>query len=226
MKIGILQAGHSPEGLIAEFGEYGEMFPRLLDGFGFTFQVYSVVDGIFPDSVEAADGWLVTGSRYGVYDDLDWIPKLEDFLRSAYDAAVPIVGICFGHQLLAQALGGKVEKFRGGWSVGAIEYRMEGKSLTLNAWHQDQVVSLPAAAVVLGSSDFCPNAMLAYGDKALSFQPHPEFDSGFVSGLINGRGRGVVPAPLLDTAAARLDRPLSNHAVATRIAEFFMQSRD
>lgn len=226
MKIGILQAGHSPEGLIAEFGEYGEMFPRLLDGHGFTFQIYSVVDGIFPESVRDADGWLITGSRYGAYENHDWIPPLEDFLRAAYKTAVPIVGICFGHQILAQALGGKVEKYAGGWSVGATGYKMEGKNLTLNAWHQDQVVKLPKDATVLGSSPFCKYAMLAYGDRALTLQPHPEFSSGFISGLINGRGRGVVPDDLLDAAAQRLKTPISNDAAAARIAAFFKQPRN
>ena len=225
MKIGILQTGHSPEGQIADFGDYGQMFVQLLDGHGFTFEVFSVVDGQFPDSIQDADGWLITGSRYGAYENHDWIPPLEDFLRAAFSAKIPIVGICFGHQILAQALGGKVEKFAGGWSVGPTDYRLDGQDLTLNAWHQDQVVKRPKGAVVLASSAMCENAILAYDDTALTIQPHPEFGPGFVDGLIKTRGRGVVPDTLLAAAADRLDHPISTAQISTQMAEFFKQPR-
>jgi len=225
MKIGILQAGHSPEGLIADFGDYGEVFPRLLDGHGFSFDVYSVVDGIFPDSIYDADGWLITGSRHGAYEYLGWIPPLEVLLRAAYEYRIPLVGICFGHQVLAQALGGKVEKFNGGWTVGPTLYHIEGEDLELYAWHQDQVVSLPKGARVIGTAKNCENAALAYNDQALTFQPHPEFSRGFVEGLIDTRGRGVVPDALLNAAKARLGAEINADRVALKIAEFFKQPR-
>ncbi|MFQ5438169.1 MAG: type 1 glutamine amidotransferase, partial [Paracoccaceae bacterium] len=194
MKIGILLSGHIPEEMADAFGDYGAIFARLLGGNGFTFETFAVVDGVFPQDIASADGWLITGSRHATYEDHPWIPALEDFLRAAYGADVPIVGICFGHQILAQALGGKVEKFNGGWSVGATDYRLNGsdRSLTLNAWHQDQVVGLPADANVLASSSGCKNAFLVYGQRAFSIQPHPEFSPEFLEGLIDGRGRGVV----------------------------------
>lgn len=226
MKIGILQTGHSPEGLVADFGDYGDMFEALLGGRDFEFQVYSVVDGTFPDSIHDAEGWLITGSRHGAYEDLPWIPPLEEFLRAAYDANVPIVGICFGHQILAQALGGKVEKYKDGWSVGPTDYHLkDGKNVTLSAWHQDQVTVKPAEAEVLASTPFCEYAMLAYGKKALTIQPHPEHTPEFVAGLINKRGRGVVDDTLLDAALDRLDRPVDNSWMAERMAEFFKQPR-
>lgn len=225
MKIGILKTGHPGGPLKDKFGDYGGMFMTLLDGFGFDFQAWSVEDGIFPDSVHDADGWLITGSRHGAYEDHHWIKPLEEFLRDAFSQSVPIVGICFGHQILAQALGGKVEKFEGGWSVGATDYQLDGETVTLNAWHQDQVVKRPEGATVIGSSDFCENAMLAYGDKALTIQPHPEYQSDFIEMLIDYRGRGVVPDAMLKTAENRLMQPNSNHAMAARIAEFFKQPR-
>lgn len=209
MKIGILQAGHLPEDMSAEFGSYGNMFAEFLAPGGFSFEVYVVVDGQFPPSVTAADGWLITGSKHGAYDDLAWIAPLEKFIQGAYGAKIPLIGICFGHQIVAQALGGKVEKFAGGWSVGATEYvnGETGDRLMLNAWHQDQVVTRPKQARVLAATEFCKNAILAYGDQALTIQPHPEFTSAFVNGLITGRGIGVVPDKLLRQAESRLDLP-------------------
>jgi len=226
MKIGILQTGHSPEGLVADYGDYGDMFVQLLDGRDFEFQIYSVVDNVFPSDVHQADGWLITGSKHGAYEDHPWIPPLEAFLRAAYAANVPIVGICFGHQILAQALGGKVEKFSGGWSVGPTDYRTtDGQDFTLNAWHQDQVVKRPADAKVLASSPFCENAMLAYGNKALTIQPHPEHAPEFVLELIDKRGRGVVDDALLDAAKAKSDAPVASTWMADKMAEFFKQPR-
>ena len=122
MKIGILQTGLAPAELAAQSGEYPEMFADLLKGHGFDFASWAVVNGDFPSGPEAADGWLITGSRHGAYDDLPWIAPLEELIRGIVAQERPLVGICFGHQIMAQALGGKVEKFKGGWSVGPTQY--------------------------------------------------------------------------------------------------------
>lgn len=219
MKIGILQAGHSPDEVRDSVGDYGEMFTRLLDGHGFTFEIFSVVDGEFPAGLDAADGWLITGSKHGAYEDHDWIPPLEDLIRKIKAAGQPLVGVCFGHQIIAQALGGKVEKFSGGWSVGRTEYDFGDETLALNAWHQDQVTELPEGAEVIASTDFCANAALVYGDQILTIQPHPEFTSDLVSGLIIHRGRGNVPDELLDHATENLSAPNDNRKFADRMAE-------
>ena len=100
-------------------GDYDALFRDLLAGHGFDFVTFAVLDGEFPASVEDADAWLITGSRHGVYEDHDWIPPLEALIRKIDARRLPLVGVCFGHQIIAQALGGKVEKFKGGWSVGA-----------------------------------------------------------------------------------------------------------
>jgi GMP synthase-like glutamine amidotransferase len=225
MQIGILQTGHAPDALIDSAGDYPDMFARLLAGQGLTFRTYAVVDGVFPDSVHDADGWLITGSRHGAYEDHPWIPPLEEFIREAYAARVPLVGICFGHQIIAQAMGGRVEKYPGGWSVGPTRYDFGDEAMVLNAWHQDQVVEKPASAQVIASNDFCANAALLYDDRALTVQAHPEFRRDFLHGLIEKRGRGLVPGPLLDDALARLDMPLQDRTIATRIAEFFKHPR-
>jgi len=194
MLIGILQTGQAPDALAAQSGDYPDMFQRLLAEQGLSFRTYRVLDLEFPASVSECDGWLITGSRFGAYEDHAFIPPLEDFIRQAFAQAVPMVGICFGHQIIAQALGGKVEKFAGGWSVGPTEYDFDGQALRLNAWHQDQVVERPAMAQVAGRSAFCENAALVYDDRIFTVQAHPEFRSEFVDGLMKTRGKGVVPA--------------------------------
>ena len=221
MKIGILQTGHSPEEMLEAHGNYSDRFQALLDGHGFEFETFSVVDGDFPEGIQDADGWLITGSKHGAYEDHDWIPPLEELIRDIRDSDKPMVGVCFGHQIIAQALGGKVVKFEGGWSVGRTEYTVDGKPVALNAWHQDQVVELPEGAQVVGSSDFCANAMLTYGDSIWTLQPHPEFGSDFINGLIQNRGKGVVPDAQLAQASTDLDRPNDNTQIATQMANFF-----
>jgi GMP synthase (glutamine-hydrolysing) len=222
MKIGILQAGRTPDNLTGQHGDYNQFFERFLGGRGFDFETFAVLDGVFPASVDDADGWLITGSRFGAYEDHDWIPPLEDFLRKAYSKSIPIVGICFGHQILAQALGGKVEKFSGGWSAGVESYAHEGfpQGISLIAWHQDQVTELPADARVVGSSDFCPYAALAYGDRAYTIQPHPEFGADFTYGLIEAR-REILPEGVADSAEASLGAETSSSELADHIAAFF-----
>jgi len=225
MKIGILQTGHAPDDLIEATGNYDKMFADMLAGHGFEFDAYAVVDGVFPDGPEAADGWIITGSKHGAYEDHPWIAPLEDLVRAIHAKRQPLAGICFGHQIIAQALGGKVEKYAGGWAIGRVQYQQDGQTLSLNAWHQDQVTELPKGARVLAGNDFCKNGVLAYGDHIWTLQPHPEFDRNFIAGLIDKRGRGVVPDAILDAAAADLDGPVNNAEIATFLAAFLKKER-
>lgn len=222
MKIGILITGHAIPEFEQDFGgDYDAVFAHMLRGHGFEFIGYNVVDGEFPEGPAAADGWLITGSKHGAYEDHDWIPPLEQLIRDIYADGRPLVGVCFGHQVVAQALGGKVEKFGGGWSVGHTSYTIEGQDMAINAWHQDQVTELPPGAEVIGSSDFCANAALLYDNRIYTIQPHPEFTSRMVGQLLDTRGRGVVPDDLIDDARTKLDAPINSDQIANRVAKFF-----
>lgn len=225
MLIGILETGLAPEPLRAQSGSYPEMFARLLADRGFEFRSWRVVEMDFPASVHDAEGWLITGSRHGAYDDLPFIPRLEAFIREAYAEGVPLVGICFGHQIIAQALGGKVEKFPGGWAVGLQDYDFGGERIRLNAWHQDQVTRPPEGAEVVATHPFCANAALLYDGRAFTIQAHPEFDAAFIAGLMETRGQGVVPEERLAAARARLGEPTDADRIADRIAAFFHEPR-
>lgn len=225
MRIGILKCGQSPEALRGELGDYDSMFEDLLAGRGFEFTSYHVEDMEFPGDIHDAEGWLLTGSRHGVYEDHPFIPPLEDFIRQVYAASIPMVGICFGHQIIAKALGGLVTKHPGGWAVGPQDYDFAGDRLTLNAWHQDQVVTRPEGAEIAASNAFCENAALVYGERAFTVQAHPEFRDNFVEGLIETRAKGVVPAPLLDQARARMGGALHSGNIADRIEDFFKAPR-
>ncbi len=222
-RLGILLCGHTPSELLSKHGTYVDKFITLLGPDAFDYVGYHVVDSIFPDSIHDADGWLLTGSKHGVYEEHSWIPVVEEFVREAYAADVPLVGVCFGHQLLAQALGGSVSKFDGGWSVGTVEYNLEweGRSekSVLNAYHQDQVQDLPPDAKVIGSTDFCEYAALVYGNKALSFQPHPEFEDEYVDDLLITRGH-LLSSETREQAARSLGQKLDSQIIAKRIRDF------
>lgn len=228
MKIGILECGHTMPEIEKRHGDFPEMFVRLLDGHGFRFVNYDVVDMQFPASVDACDGWLLTGSKFGAYDDVPFIEPLKSFIREAYDKAIPMVGVCFGHQIIAQALGGKVEKFDGGWALGLNEYRFDKLgTLSLNAWHQDQVIERPKDAKPIAGNDFCTNAALVYGTRAWTVQPHPEFGGEIVSMYADiRRGTADFPDSGLDLAKARASLPDDNGLIASQIAAFFKQPRE
>ena len=222
MLIGILQCGHAPDEVRAQHGDFDSMFANLFQSYDFTFQTWNVVDGDFPTTIDAADGWLISGSKHGAYEDHAFIPPLSDLIREIYASARPMVGICFGHQIIAQALGGHVKKFEGGWAIGRHDYSFNGHgSVTLNAWHQDQVTAPPPEAQVIGSSPFCQFAALLYGEKAFTVQPHPEFSNPVFDDYVKSRRSSpAYPAAVMQRADQLRHVPIQNSAIAADIAAF------
>ncbi|WP_240758109.1 type 1 glutamine amidotransferase [Palleronia sediminis] len=224
MRLGLLQCGHTAPELAADHGGYPEMYARLL-GPGFDWSVYPVCDGVFPEGPRAAQGWLISGSRAGAYEAHDWIPPLEALIRDIVAARVPLVGICFGHQIIAQALGGRVEKFAGGWAVGRRRYEWDGAQVHLNAWHQDQVTRLPEGARVTASNGFTRYAGFRVGDRVETLQPHPEFSPDIIARMTELRG-ATVPPEMRAQAVADAALPVDGAAAGARLAAFFRATDD
>lgn len=218
MRLGLLQCGPTAEALDPRHGSYDRLYGEMLAGHGFSWRTWRVYDGDFPDGPHAAQGWLVSGSRFGAYEGHEWIAPLEALIRDIAASGRPLVGICFGHQIVAQALGGRVEKFSGGWSIGRRRYEWDGTAMYLNAWHQDQVIDPPPGARTILSNPFCAHAGLAIGDRILTIQPHPEFRHAYIEDLIPVAGIGTVPDALIEEARSGLGQPLDIDMAADRIA--------
>lgn len=228
MKLGILETGRPPDAL-AHLGSYPEMMARWLEVPDSDPKSYAVLDMEFPGSWDEADVWVITGSRFGTYENHDWIAPLEDFIRSVHANGGLMVGICFGHQIIAQALGGVVRKSDKGWGVGVHDYRVQdwpdslGRApddLHFQVFHQDQVEELPSGAQRVASSEFCENAAIWYPNFAITFQGHPEFSSEFVTGLIDTRGKELFTDDVSNTARATVNNPTSSNAVAAQIRDW------
>lgn len=224
MKIGILLTGHITGELGEKYGTYADMFMDLLGREDFDYEVFPVVEGIFPRDIHQCEGWIITGSKHGVYENHNWIAPLEDFIRDLVAANKPTLGICFGHQIMAQALGGQVEKYHGGWGVGHQTYHdlETGSDVTLLAFHQDQVLIPPTNAKVTHTSDFCANAGLEYTENCISLQPHPEHSHAFSADLIEERRGAIVPDEIADAAITQMPTPHHHDEYASRLKAFFL----
>lgn len=196
MKIGIIECGPVPAPLQATYISYPAMFAAQLGALlpNAAFTTISVVNGEALPAPDAFDAWLIPGSRHGVYDDLPWIAPLKDFIRAAAKLKRPMAGVCFGHQIIAEALGGKVEKAAIGFRIGMERYEtvLDGAagSVAMPAFHQDQIILPPPHAEVVARSAACAFAALRYTDAPVfSVQFHPEFSRAYLSDLIDCMGQ-------------------------------------
>jgi GMP synthase-like glutamine amidotransferase len=230
MKIGVLKTDDVRKELVGEFGEYPEMFAELLRAQDpdLEFVTYEVQRGHYPEDIDEVDAYLITGSKAGVYEDMPWIPPLMNFVRKLRDAKKPTIGICFGHQLIAHALGGKARKSDKGWGIGVHSYEMQETpawmskpqdSFSLLVSHQDQVEELPPGAKVLASSDFCPYAMVQVDEHMLTFQAHPEFTKPYSKSLMDLR-REVFGEETVEKGKTSLQNDIHESAVARWMIEF------
>jgi GMP synthase-like glutamine amidotransferase len=224
IKVGILETGEPPAHLEGRFGRYKDMFEDLL-GPGYRMTNHNVVGGSFPADPAEEEAYIVTGSPAGVYDAFEWIPRLIAFLRETKGKA-KLVGICFGHQVMAEAFGGRVEKSDRGWGIGLHRYEVRDPahwmdavhSFAIPVSHQDQIVAQPPASRIVAASPFTRFGVLEYQDQpAISFQCHPEFDPAYVEALIEHRRARLADA---DAAIASLKAPNDRALVAGWIRRF------
>ena len=236
MNIGILQTGKINQSIRDKFGSYPSMFEMLLEDnpHRFSFQTFDVTASILPPDIDTCDGYIITGSSAGVYEDHIWLEPLFAFIRMASDAHIPMVGICFGHQAIAHTLGGKVVKHPDGWGVGNRQMTLHNQQmlakittqtideahLSLPYFHQDQVTTLPEGAHLTASNDFCNIGGFIIGNHILSFQGHPEFSSSYCEALLEVR-RNSIGDLRTDDAHASLANGNDRQKVGRWISHFF-----
>ena len=224
-RVAIIKTGAPPPTLAERHGDYPAMFRALL-GDGCSVETFDAQAGEWPDAA-AFDAVLITGSAAGVYETDPWIGDLLDWIRGA-KGRTRLIGICFGHQAMAQALGGRVEKSDKGWGVGLHRYDVvshepwmtpPAATVAIPVSHQDQVVEKPADARVLLSSAFTPFAGLAWNDDAVSLQGHPEFTPAYAADLTGGR-RERIGAAVVDRALDSLTLPNDRERVGEWLRRF------
>ncbi len=215
MRVGLLVCDHVLSDLVDVAGDYDDMFFRLFaDADDVELVAYDVVNGELPSDPADCEAWITTGSRHSVNDDLDWIRYLEEFIQAVPAARTPLIGVCFGHQLIARAMGGSVIRSPRGWGVGSVEVHLladgslpgwmqplRDKYRILNS-HADQVVEVPEGTVVLGSTTHCPVSLMTVGEYLMGIQGHPEMEPRYLRSLIEMRRGDRIPH---ETAAKGLE---------------------
>lgn len=235
MKIGLLLCDHIAENFLEIGGDYPDYFARLFDRWqgAIEWRLYDLRNGDHPRSPRECDAWMTTGSRASAYDEEEWIERLKGFVRRIAAEGRPLVGICFGHQVMAEALGGEVRRAETGWGVGfqAIELAPGAASwmspsespISLLYLHQDQVSRLPAGSTLLGSSTHCPNAIYQAGERLLAIQAHPELTPPYLEAILHHR-RELIGEDKFAAALSGLGSPTSAPLVAEWIINFIRSS--
>ena len=230
MRVAILQCDEVLEKFQPKFGRYCDMIKHMFDPveIELDFARFDSRRGHYPEDINSYDFYITTGSKASVYDDEPWIHGLIEFVQQLDSQKKKLIGICFGHQLIAMAYHEKVIKSDKGWGIGVAVNRvvafpewMNEKRLELNLImsHQDQVSTIPAEAVVIAESDFCPFFMVQWNDHFLSVQGHPEWSSAYSRELIQNR-RAVIPPVRIETGLKSLSIHPDNELLARWIIDF------
>jgi GMP synthase-like glutamine amidotransferase len=230
MKIGVLICDDVNPALEPEHGNYQMMFSRLLLAVDNTLvlQFYRVNHNEFPETLNECDAYMTTGSKSGVMDEAEWIVRMEVLVRQIHHAQIPFVGICFGHQMLAKALGGAVAKADVGWGVGAVIAKVNQPQTWMMPYqdefnllvsHQDQVLRMPERGQVLAGNDFCPISMMQVGPTSLGIQAHPEFCSAYSKALIQMR-KDIIPEEVQRRGLTSLQLPTDGLLIASWMLNF------
>lgn len=231
MHVGLLACDEVAERFQHIGGGYQQMFERLLSPHipDLHFTRFDVQSGDIPADARMCDAWITTGSRASVYDATEWIRSTATFIRNVAESDRPFVGICFGHQLIAQSFGAEVARARGGWGVGVQPMRVIREEpwmtparsvVRLQYMHADQVSAVPDGATLLGAAPHCPVAMFQWGGRLLGIEAHPEFPAAYARALIEDR-RDRIGDQLAEEALTRVDVPVDSDTVGGWIARFF-----
>jgi GMP synthase-like glutamine amidotransferase len=228
--VGLLACDEVAERFQHIAGGYQQMFERLLSPHipGLRVTRFDAQALNLPADARMCDAWITTGSRASVYDDVPWVGALQSFVRNVADSDRPFVGICFGHQLLAQMLGAEVKRAPGGWGVGVLSTSVVRREdwmtparaiVRLQYMHADQVMKPPAGATLLGEAPHCPVAMFQDGPRLLGIEAHPEFPAAYARALIEDR-RSRIGEQVAQDALARVGDEVDSDVVGGWIARF------
>lgn len=230
MKVAILECDDVLEKFQPKFGHYRDMIRHMFGHLDtpFEFEVFDCRLGHYPENIDGYGFFITTGSKTSVYENKPWIQQLIKFVQHLDKHKKKLIGICFGHQAIAMAFDGMVEKSEKGWGVGVSVNRIvtipdwmreKRKELNIIVSHQDQITSLPEEALVIAESDFCPFFMVQWNNHFLSIQGHPEWNSAYSRTLINNR-RGLIPAERIAEGFASLDITPDNRLFTRWIMDF------